>query len=142
MRETIDRIEQDEGVKAVVLMSGKPNSFIAGADITMLEKCKTAADAEKLSRDGQIQYERLEKSKKPIVAAIMGTCMGGGLELALACHYRIAVKDPKTQMALPEVMLGLLPGAGGTQRLPRLISVQNAFNMMLTGTKHCAFRAR
>lgn len=125
-------------MKAVVLMSGKPNSFVAGADITMLEKCKTASDAEKLSRDGQIQFERLEKSKKPVVAAIMGTCMGGGLELALACHYRIAVNDPKTQMAVPEVMLGLLPGAGGTQRLPRLISVQNALSMMLTG---CSLRA-
>lgn len=114
-------------------MSGKPGSFVAGADVTMLQKCKTSKDAEKLSRDGQIQFERLEKSKKPIVAGIMGTAMGGGLELALSCHYRIAVNDKKTQMALPEVMLGLLPGAGGTQRLPRTVSLTNALDMMLTG---------
>lgn len=65
--------------------------------------------------------------------------MGGGLELALSCHYRIAVNDKKTQLALPEVMLGLLPGAGGTQRLPRLISLSNALDMMLTGTDLTAF---
>lgn len=76
---------------------------------------------------------RLEKSTKPIVAAIMGTCMGGGLELALACHYRLAVNDAKTQLALPEVMLGLLPGAGGTQRLPKLVALTTALDMVLTG---------
>lgn len=73
MKAIVDRIEYDDGIKAVVLMSGKPSSFIAGADVTMLQKCKTSQDAEKLSRDGQIQFERLEKSKKPIVAGIMGT---------------------------------------------------------------------
>lgn len=132
-------------------MSGKPNSFVAGADIGMLQKCKSFIEAEKLSRNGQLELDRLffilnyfniifinkffrlEKSKKPIVAAIMGTCMGGGLELALACHYRIAVNDSKTQLALPEVMLGLLPGAGGTQRLPKLISLTNALDLILTG---------
>lgn len=114
-------------------MSGKANSFVAGADIKMLERCNSAAEAEKISKDAQIQFERLENSKKPIVAAIMGTCMGGGLELALACHYRIAVNDSKTQLALPEVMLGLLPGAGGTQRLPKTISFTNALDMILTG---------
>ncbi|KAI6182233.1 Mitochondrial trifunctional protein alpha subunit [Aphelenchoides bicaudatus] len=133
LKAIVDRIEHDDSIKGVVLMSGKPNSFIAGADIEMLRKCQTNTDAEKLSRDGQIQFERLEKSKKPIVAGIMGTTMGGGLELALSCHYRIAVNDKKTQLALPEVMLGLLPGAGGTQRLPRLVSLTNALDMMLTG---------
>ncbi|KAI6229053.1 Mitochondrial trifunctional protein alpha subunit [Aphelenchoides fujianensis] len=114
-------------------MSGKTGSFVAGADVTMLQKCKSAQEAEKLSRDGQIQFERLEKSKKPVVAAIQGTAMGGGLELALACHYRIAVNDKKTQLALPEVMLGLLPGAGGTQRLPKLVGLTNSLDMILTG---------
>lgn len=80
-----------------------------------------------------MKFFRLEKSGKPIVAAIMGTCMGGGLELALACHYRLAVNDAKTQFALPEVMLGLLPGAGGTQRLPKLIALNTALDMLLTG---------
>lgn len=81
----------------------------------MLEQCKTAADAEKISEEGQIMFNSLEKSSKPIVAAINGSCLGGGLELAMACHYRIATKDKKTSLGLPEVMLGLLPGAGGTQ---------------------------
>lgn len=133
LRQVFDRFEQDDAVKSYVLMSGKSGSFVAGADINMLEKCKSASEAEKISRDAQIQFSRIEKSKKPIVAAIMGTCMGGGLELALACHYRIAVNNSKTQLALPEVMLGLLPGAGGTQRLPKLVSLQNTLDMALTG---------
>lgn len=127
------RAEGDPKVRGIVIMSGKPNSFVAGADISMLKKCKTAEEATKLSRDGQIQYDRLEKCTKPVVAAVMGTCMGGGLELALACHYRIAVNDSKTNFALPEVMLGLLPGAGGTQRLPKLVALPTALDMMLTG---------
>lgn len=94
----VDKIEQDDAIKGVVLMSGKAGSFVAGADITMLQKCRSIHDAEKISRDCQIYFERLEKSKKPIVAGIMGTAMGGGLELALACQYRIAVNDKKTQV--------------------------------------------
>ncbi|KAE9419060.1 hypothetical protein Angca_003395, partial [Angiostrongylus cantonensis] len=131
-----EKIERDDSVKAVVLMSGKPGSFVAGADVEMLKKAKSPADGANISMQAQEQFNKLEHSKKPIVAAIMGTCMGGGLELAMACHYRIAVNDKKTQLALPEVvMLGLLPGAGGTQRLPRLVSIQNALDMMLTGKK-------
>nr|CAD2150072.1 unnamed protein product [Meloidogyne enterolobii] len=126
-------IEQNPSVRGVVLISGKPNNFIAGADIRMLEKCKSVSEAAKISSDAKVQFDKLENSKKPIVAAIMGPCMGGGLELAMACHYRIAVDSPKTQLALPEVMLGLLPGAGGTQRLPKLVDIQTALQMMLTG---------
>lgn len=103
-------------------MSGKPDCFIAGADITMIEACTSASEVEALSRDGQEMLQKLADSRKPIVSAIMGSCLGGGLEVALASHYRIAVKDKKTGLGLPEVMLGLLPGAGGTQRLPRLVS--------------------
>lgn len=129
----VERVENDEGIRSAVLMSGKANSFVAGADINMLSKVKSAEEAEKISVEAQRWFSRIEKSKKPFVAAIMGTCMGGGLELALACHYRIAVNTPKTSLALPEVMLGLLPGAGGTQRLPKLVSITNALDMMLTG---------
>lgn len=97
-------------------LRGKPGCFIAGADIGMLEACKTAEEATKISHGAQIMFDRMEKSRKPIVAAINGVCLGGGLEIALACHYRIATKDKKTGLGLPEVMLGLLPGGGGTQR--------------------------
>lgn len=133
LRQIFDALERDNSVRGIVIMSDKPNSFIAGADIGMLENCKSAEEAEKISHEGQMYFDRIEKSKIPVIAAIMGTCMGGGLELALACHYRIAVNTPKTQMALPEVMLGLLPGGGGTQRLPRLIAIDEALQLMTTG---------
>ncbi len=128
-----DRVERDETVRGVVLMSAKPDNFIAGADIEEFTKLESAADAERLSRDGQALVEHFEKSRVPWVAAIHGACMGGGLEAALACRWRIASDHPKTILALPEVQLGLIPGAGGTQRLPRLIGVRAALDMILTG---------
>ncbi|XP_033644913.1 trifunctional enzyme subunit alpha, mitochondrial-like [Asterias rubens] len=123
----------NDGVKGIVVISSKPDCFIAGADINMLASCKSAEEIVELSMNGQKLLARVESSPKPVVAAIMGTCLGGGLEVALSCHYRIAVNNSKTMLAVPEVMLGLLPGAGGTQRLPKLIGVPNAFDMMLTG---------
>lgn len=121
--------------KAAVVISAKPNCFIAGADINMIEQCKNIEDTERLAHNGQIMFDKIEKCDKPVVAAIMGDCLGGGLEFALACHYRIAVDSPKTSFALPEVMLGLLPGAGGTQRLPALINIPLALQMILTAKK-------
>uniref|UniRef100_A0AAF5RX70 Trifunctional enzyme subunit alpha, mitochondrial n=1 Tax=Wuchereria bancrofti TaxID=6293 RepID=A0AAF5RX70_WUCBA len=141
-RYCMNRIDADASIKGVVIISGKPNTFIAGADIEMLSKCKSSADARKISSDGQRDFLQIEKSQRPVVAAIMGTCMGGGLELALACHYRIAMNVPKTLFALPEVKLGLLPGAGGTQRLPKLVSITEALGMMLTGKTLSAGKAK
>lgn len=112
----IKDLETNSAVNSAVLISGKPGCFIAGADIGMLEACKTVEEASKISHGAQIMFDKMEKSRKPIVAAINGVCLGGGLEFALACHYRIATKDKKTGLGLPEVMLGLLPGGGGTQR--------------------------
>ena len=128
-----DRIERDPSVRAAVLMSGKPDVWIAGADIEEFQQLKTAADAERLSRDGQMLLDSLERLRVPIIAAIHGACLGGGLETALACRYRIATDHAKTILGLPEVQLGLIPGAGGTQRLPRLIGVTAALDMILTG---------
>ncbi|XP_074095610.1 monolysocardiolipin acyltransferase Mtpalpha [Cotesia typhae] len=128
-------IESDASVKSAVLISGKPNSFIAGADISMLQNLKTEDEAYRIIRDGQSIMNSIADSRKPIVAAIQGTCLGGGLEVALACHYRLAVSDKKTVLGVPEVMLGLLPGAGGTQRLPRLIMLPDALSMILTGSR-------
>lgn len=128
--------------RAAVIISGKPNSFIAGADISMISECNNIQETEELARSGQEIFNHIEQSKKPFVAAVMGDCLGGGLELALACHYRIAVNSPKTGFALPEVMLGLLPGAGGTQRLPKLIHIPTSLQMILTAKKLRAYQAK
>ncbi|XP_046815613.1 trifunctional enzyme subunit alpha, mitochondrial [Vespa crabro] len=135
-------IENNSAVKSAVLISGKPGSFIAGADLTMLQKCVTEKDGYDISKTGQQILNNIAESKKPIVAAIQGSCLGGGLEVALACHYRIAVNDTKTGLGLPEVMVGLLPGAGGTQRLPKLISIPNTLDMTLTGKTLKAKKAK
>jgi 3-hydroxyacyl-CoA dehydrogenase / enoyl-CoA hydratase / 3-hydroxybutyryl-CoA epimerase len=129
----LDRLASDGGVRAVVLISGKPDTFIAGADIEEFVQLRTQADAEAMSRDGQETMNRVAAFPKPVVAAIHGACLGGGFELALACHYRIATDSSKTQIGLPEVQLGLVPGAGGTQRLPRLIGARAALDIILAG---------
>lgn len=103
-----NQVQSDSSIKAAVIISGKTSSFIAGADIRMLKQCKTPEDATKLSKEGQEFFDLIERSQKPIVSAIMGQCLGGGLELAMATHYRIAVKDKSTKLGLPEVMLGKL----------------------------------
>lgn len=130
---TFDRLEGDPGVRAAVLISGKTDAFIAGADIDEFLRWTTAAQAETASRDGHAMLDRLETLRIPVVAAIHGACMGGGVEAALACAYRIATDHPKTVLALPEVQLGIFPGAGGTQRLPRTVGLQAALDMILTG---------
>jgi 3-hydroxyacyl-CoA dehydrogenase / enoyl-CoA hydratase / 3-hydroxybutyryl-CoA epimerase len=138
----LDGLEADEAVRAIVLISRKPDNFIAGADIEKFKDITSAAEAEMLSRQGHALLNRMEAFPKPIVAAIHGATLGGGLEVALACHYRIASDDPKTVLALPEVKLGLLPGGGGTQRLPRLVGLQAALDMMLTGKNIYPRRAK
>ena len=94
--------ETNPNAKSAVLISAKPGCFVAGADITMLEECKSVEEASKISHDAQLLFNRMEQSQKPIVCAINGVCLGGGFELALACHYRIATKDKKTGLGLPE----------------------------------------
>lgn len=127
-------LENDPAVKAAVIIS-KKKDWIAGADIDMFGKVKQKGDFIQFTRDGHVSLNKLEKGKKPVVAAINGACLGAGTEIALACHGRIVSDDKSTHFALPEVMLGLLPGGGGTQRLPRLIGIQKALDMMLTGKK-------
>jgi 3-hydroxyacyl-CoA dehydrogenase/enoyl-CoA hydratase/3-hydroxybutyryl-CoA epimerase len=129
----LGRFAKDVAVKAIVLASGKRDGFVAGAKIELMQGLVTAADGEKLSREGQGAFDRLERYPKPVVAAIHGACLGGGLEWALACHYRIATGDARTQLGLVEVQLGLIPGAGGTQRLPRLVGIQAALDLILAG---------
>jgi 3-hydroxyacyl-CoA dehydrogenase/enoyl-CoA hydratase/3-hydroxybutyryl-CoA epimerase len=136
------RVDDDTLIKGVVLTSGKPDSFIAGADIEQFLEIASAAEAERTSRMGQDLLDRLEKLRVPVVAAIHGACLGGGLEVALACRYRICTEHPKTTLGLPEVQLGLIPGIGGTQRLPRRVGLQAALDMILTGRSIRAKRAQ
>ncbi|XP_026889168.1 trifunctional enzyme subunit alpha, mitochondrial [Acinonyx jubatus] len=140
--EVMNEIWANDQIRSAVLISSKPGCFIAGADINMLASCKSAEEVMQLSQEGQRMFEKLEKSTKPIVAAISGSCLGGGLELAISCQYRIATKDRKTVLGTPEVLLGILPGAGGTQRLPKMVGVPAAFDMMLTGRNIRADRAK
>lgn len=138
----LDKLEKDSELKGAVLISGKENNFIAGADIEMFKARETAEELEQLSKNGHAILNKIETSSKPFVVAIHGSCMGGGLELSLACDYRIATNHSKTMMALPEVKLGVIPGTGGTQRLPRLIGIQKALGYMLTGGNIFAKKAK
>ena len=135
------RLRDETAIRAAVLISGKPDTFIAGADIEEFTALTTRAAAERLSFEGQELVSRIETLAKPVVAAIHGACLGGGLELALACHYRVATDHPKTQLGLPEVQLGLIPGAGGCERLPRLIGARAALDMILSGKSERALKA-
>ncbi|WP_019673562.1 3-hydroxyacyl-CoA dehydrogenase NAD-binding domain-containing protein [Psychrobacter lutiphocae] len=127
-----DAFITDEEAKGLILTSGK-STFVVGADIDQLAEIESAEQAFDLVEDLKTSLRKLEKAGKPVVAALTGTALGGGLELALACHYRIAVDSPKTKIGLPEVKLGLLPGGGGTQRLPRIVGIQKALEMMTQG---------
>ena len=129
----IGEIERKAELKALVLISGKADSFIVGADLDMLRSVRSSVDAAALSRMLHGMEQRLTELPVPTVAAIHGNCLGGGLELALTCDARVASDSESTRFALPEVKLGLLPGGGGTQRLPRLIGVKPALDMMLSG---------
>jgi 3-hydroxyacyl-CoA dehydrogenase/enoyl-CoA hydratase/3-hydroxybutyryl-CoA epimerase len=132
LEDLLQRLETDELVKAVVIRSGKPDIFIAGADIEEFAELRSVEEAVRLSKDGQLLMQRIADSPKPVVAAIHGACLGGGLELALACRYRVASDHPRTELGFPEVQLGLIPGAGGSNRLPRLIGARAALDMILT----------
>jgi 3-hydroxyacyl-CoA dehydrogenase/enoyl-CoA hydratase/3-hydroxybutyryl-CoA epimerase len=133
LERTLDALEHDGAVKALVIASGKADGFVAGAKLEMIQAVRSAAEATALSRAAQAGFDRLERFGKPVVAAIHGACLGGGLELAMACHYRVAADLPRTALGLPEVMVGLLPGGGGTQRLPRLVGLPAALDLILTG---------
>ena len=135
-------VEKNDNIKALVWVSAKPDNFIAGADITELSAIEKPEDGERIIAGAHKIFNRMEALEKPVVAAIHGACLGGGLEFALSCHYRIVTDSPKTQLGLPEVKLGILPAGGGTQRLPRLVGLQQGLDMILTGKTVRAQQAR
>ncbi len=136
----IDDLEKSDNVRALIIRSGKQAGFIAGANIDEIAGITGKSDAFEKSRRGQILFQRISEFPFPTVAVVNGHCMGGGTELILACDYRLAGKD-SADIALPEVKLGLFPGWGGTQRLPKLISLQKSLDMILTGKSYDAYRA-
>lgn len=128
-----NQLANDSDLEGIVFISGKEGSFVAGADINEISALKSAEDATAGSRAMQEVFQKIADLKVPTVAAIHGPCLGGGLEFALACDWRVVTSDSRTKLALPEIQLGLIPGAGGTQRLPRLIGIEQALDMILTG---------
>ncbi|MEH0758311.1 fatty acid oxidation complex subunit alpha FadJ [Vibrio sp. 16] len=134
--------EKKSSIKGLIIHSLKPDNFVAGADVRMLDACTTAAEAQALAEKGQQMFQHLSDLPYPVVAAIHGPCLGGGLELALACDYRVCTDSDKTRLGLPEVQLGLLPGSGGTQRLPRLIGLLPSLDLILTGKQLRAKKAK
>jgi 3-hydroxyacyl-CoA dehydrogenase/enoyl-CoA hydratase/3-hydroxybutyryl-CoA epimerase len=117
----------------VIFISAKPGTFIAGADIKEIDRIQGITHGEELSRAGQRILDKIEELKVPTIAAIDGACLGGGCELALACRFRVATDNPKTKIGLPETQLGIIPGWGGTQRLPRLVGLRAALDIIVPG---------
>ena len=127
--------------RGLIIRSGKRSGFIAGADIREFVALRNVEQALDLIRHGQRIFDRLERLPCATIALINGFCMGGGLELALACRHRLALKDDRVTLALPEVMLGIHPGFGGTVRAVRLLGAATALDLMLTGRSVRASRA-
>ncbi len=136
--QAVSQAEHDPAVEAIVV-TGSADHFSAGADIHLFERLASADDARALSERFQQSYQTIEDCSKPVICALAGNVMGGALELAMACHRRIAT--PEARFSLPEIRLAILPGAGGTQRLPRLVGPQKALEMMLTGSAISASEA-
>lgn len=137
LKATLDKIAADDNIKGVILTSSK-RDFIAGADLEMIQGLAFSDakdDANAVEGAGELGriFRRMETLGKPFCAALNGTALGGGYEIALACHHRIAAENAKAKIGLPEAQLGLLPGAGGTQRLPRLIGMQNSAQLLMEG---------
>ena len=129
----LDEIAQNTQAKALIIRSKKKTGFIVGADISQFKGLTTAHEATQLIQRGQAIFNKLEDLPLTTIALIEGFCLGGGLELSLACKYRIAEDSMKTRLGLPEVKLGIHPGWGGSVRLPELVGVLNAMDVILSG---------
>jgi 3-hydroxyacyl-CoA dehydrogenase/enoyl-CoA hydratase/3-hydroxybutyryl-CoA epimerase len=141
LNEALDQLDRDPP-SGLVIASGKANGFVAGADIDEFGQLENETGAIALVKRGWDTFERLAAVKYPTLALVRGFCLGGGLEMALACRYRVVVDEPGTRMGLPEVLLGIVPGWGGMKRLPRLAGAPAALDLMLTGRTIDARRAK
>ncbi len=129
LSQSLDKVEHDPNVKVIILY-GEGRFFAAGADIKEFTTIPSGKEFAKLAKSGQDLFDRMEKFSKPIICAIHGAALGGGLELAMACHIRLATED--AMLGLPELQLGLVPGFAGSQRLPRFVGQAKATEMLLT----------
>ncbi|MGE0160408.1 MAG: enoyl-CoA hydratase/isomerase family protein [Gemmatimonadales bacterium] len=139
LSDVFDNLAADQAVRAVILTGAGGRAFVAGADIAEMARVD-ALEAVRVSREGQRAFEKIERCGKPVIAAVVGYALGGGCELALACHMRVAATGAR--FGLPEVGLGIIPGYGGTLRLSRVVGLPHAIEMILTGEPIDAARAR
>ena len=137
----LDHLRGRADVRGLVFESAKPGVFLAGMDVEQIAAVEDAYRASEAARFGQAVFQRIADLPVPTACAIAGTCLGGGTELALACTFRVAADDPRVRIGLPEVQLGIIPGFGGTQRLPRLVGLASALDLILTGRRLDAARA-
>jgi len=142
LKEAVDKAADDSSLKALIFHSHKPGCFLAGMDISVINSLKTEEEAAKGAQSGQEIFNRIEDLKIPTACLVDGTCLGGGLELALSCNQIIASNNSKTRLGLPEVKLGVLPGFGGTYRLPRKIGLPASLDLILAGKMVNAKKAK
>ena len=133
LQSLLKELKNEKQIKGIILYSGKPSTFIAGADINLINSITSKVQGEELSQEAQGMANALEAYPVPIVAAIHGVCLGGGLEVALACDYRVVSDHESTSLGLPETRLGIIPGMGGCVRLPKLIGAEQALGIILAG---------
>lgn len=139
LSQAFDLLAKDDAVKAIVL-TGTGRFFIAGADIRVLASISSSRQGETIALQGQAILNQIEALEKPVIAAINGVCLGGGLELAMCCHIRFAAEG--SRLGQPEINLGIMPGFGGTQRLPRIVGQSKAIELILTGDPISAQEAK
>jgi len=142
LSEALDELNANPAVKAIVITGGGQLAFIAGADLGVIGgivKSRNLAEGTAMIELGQTVFNKIENSNKPVIAAINGVCLGGGLELAMACHMRVC--GDRARLGQPEINLGIIPGWGGTQRLPRIVGAAKATEMILTGDQITAQQA-
>ncbi|ULA69739.1 MAG: enoyl-CoA hydratase-isomerase [Nitrospira sp.] len=139
LSQVVEAVAKDDAIKAVVL-TGTGRFFVAGADIRLLASISSSQEGESIALHGQGILNRIESLEKPVIAAINGVCLGGGLELALCCHIRLVAEG--SRLGQPEINLGIMPGFGGTQRLPRIVGQSKALELILTGDSISAQEAK